>query len=250
MIGDARARVREALLRDRLVVVARRLDVKTAPDVARALIDGGLVALEITFENPECADIVRAIRDAVGDQMLVGAGTITTTERFQLARNLDVDFVVAPMFDAEIVDGCLADGRFVVPGALTPSEVHRAWSSGADMIKIFPVERMAPGYVAALREPFGEPIFMGTGGVKLTGLPRLLDAGIDVFGVGEAILDGAAIREARYEVVSANAAEFVATVRSHLEKMATSLGPAAKRVVDYVERTRKGDNECLNSATP
>jgi len=237
--AGTRERVRRAILDTRLVVVARRLDTRNAVPVARELVRAGVPALEITFENPSCREIVLAIRDDLGDAVLLGAGTVTSPDRYALARELDVDFVVSPVFDPAVVQDCIESRRFVIPGALTPSEVHRAWSSGADMVKVFPVEGIAHNYVGALREPFGEPILMGTGGVRLERVGQFLDAGLDVFGVGGGILDSDAIREAEYAVVGEKARQYSAAIRTHLEHLRTSAHPATARIAAYMNGTRK-----------
>jgi 2-dehydro-3-deoxyphosphogluconate aldolase/(4S)-4-hydroxy-2-oxoglutarate aldolase len=135
-----------------------------------ALVAAGLPVAEITFRTPTAEAAVRALADR-GD-VLVGAGTILTTEQADRAIDAGAQFLVAPGTNPRIVEHVLKRNLPIVPGVATPTEIENAISLGATALKFFPAETM--GGVAALKAfagPYPYARFIPTGGITRELLP-------------------------------------------------------------------------------
>ncbi len=149
-----------------LVPVIKIDDPDQAVDLARALCDGGLPCAEITFRTAEAAEAIHRITEAV-PEMIVGAGTVLTTEQVDQAVAAGSSFIVSPGLNPRIVSYCLEKGIPVVPGTSTPSDMERALELGLDTVKFFPAE--ANGGIKAIKAmaaPYTTLQFMPTGGIN------------------------------------------------------------------------------------
>lgn len=141
-------------------------DSKNAAPLAGALCRGGLPCAEVTFRTEAAADSIRAMA-AEYPQMLIGAGTVLTTEQVDRAVAAGAAFIVSPGFDPAVVKYCLSKNIPVVPGTSNPSEVAQAIALGLDAVKFFPAEA-AGGLkmIKAMAGPYNHMMFMPTGGVN------------------------------------------------------------------------------------
>src|SRR5438477_7325980 len=148
---------REAQLRRVLdggiVAVVRSPDSQQLVEVCRALADGGVTTCEITMTVPDALDVVRRVRGALGDRVLLGAGTILDSETARAALLAGAEYVVAPTLNLDVIRLCRRYDKVVLPGAFTPTEVLTAWEAGADVVKVFPAAVGGPPYLKALRGP-------------------------------------------------------------------------------------------------
>jgi 2-dehydro-3-deoxyphosphogluconate aldolase / (4S)-4-hydroxy-2-oxoglutarate aldolase len=144
-----------------------------AAPFADALVRGGLPVAEITFRTPAAEPAIRAM--AQRKDLIVGAGTVLSTEQAERAIGAGAQFIVAPGMNPKIVEHVLKRGVPMVPGVVTPSEVELAMSIGASALKFFPAENM--GGVATLKAlagPYPEARFIPTGGITPELLPSYL----------------------------------------------------------------------------
>lgn len=141
-------------------------DAKDAKPLAKALIDGGLPCAEVTFRTAAAEESIRIMASEF-PEMLVGAGTVLTTEQVDRAVNAGAKFIVAPGFNANIVKYCQEKGVPMVPGVNNPSNIEAALELGLDVVKFFPAE--ASGGIAmikAMAAPYTTVKFMPTGGIS------------------------------------------------------------------------------------
>jgi 2-dehydro-3-deoxyphosphogluconate aldolase / (4S)-4-hydroxy-2-oxoglutarate aldolase len=139
-------------------------DAKLADQFGDALVQGGLPIAEITFRTPAAEASIRAL--SMRGDLLVGAGTVLTTEQADRAIDAGAQFIVAPGTNPKVVEHVLKRGLPMVPGVATPSEVELAISLGATVLKFFPAETM--GGVATLKAlagPYPDVRFIPTGGI-------------------------------------------------------------------------------------
>jgi 2-dehydro-3-deoxyphosphogluconate aldolase/(4S)-4-hydroxy-2-oxoglutarate aldolase len=153
-----------------LIPVIKIEDAEKAVPLARALCEGGLPAAEITFRTAAAADAIRNIKKALPD-MLLGAGTVLTTEQADAAIEAGASFIVAPGLNPEVVKHCQKKGIPMLPGCSSPTDVETALSLGLDTVKFFPAEA-AGGLkmLKAMSAPYGKLSFMPTGGIDETNL--------------------------------------------------------------------------------
>lgn len=166
-----------------MIGVLRRIPTPQALAAAAAAVDGGLQAVEITMDGDDGEDQISAMREHLGADVLVGAGTVTSLERFSRSVAAGAQFIVSPAFDAQIVELARGAGLPVIPGALTPTEVLTAWRAGATIVKLYPVGPLGPAYVRTLLEPLSEVKVMCNGLVTTADAPDFLRAGATAVGM-------------------------------------------------------------------
>jgi len=180
----------QEILDKKIIAIVRGLPEGQAAPLAGALLAGGISLIEVTFNQaqPEShlrtAKAIAAIREAFGDSMRVGAGTVMTAAQLRLAYDAGAGFIISPNADAEVISGTRKLGLVSLPGCMTPTECAAAHGCGADFIKIFPAGTLGPGYIKALTAPLSHLRFLAVGGVDCANMPDFLRAGALGFGVG------------------------------------------------------------------
>src|SRR6184192_4630946 len=142
---------------------------------------------------PDALDVVRAVRRALGDRVLLGAGTVLDPETARAAMLAGAEFIVAPTLNLEVIRLCRRYDKLVMPGAFTPTEILTAWEAGADIVKVFPADVVGPAFFKALRGPLPQIRLMPTGGVDLTTAAEFLKAGACCLGVGGQLVEPKAV---------------------------------------------------------
>jgi 2-dehydro-3-deoxyphosphogluconate aldolase/(4S)-4-hydroxy-2-oxoglutarate aldolase len=162
-------------LRDtRVVPVITIDDPHDAVPLARALANGGLACIEITFRTPRAAEALRRIVNEV-PEVLVGAGTVLTPHQAQLARDAGAQFLVAPGFSPRVVDWALDRGMAIYPGIATPTEIEAALEKGLTTLKFFPAEQSGGlAFIKAIAAPYVDVSFMPTGGINAANVATYL----------------------------------------------------------------------------
>lgn len=207
------------IMKRRLVAVIRADDGDRLVDVAEALVAGGVDVLEVTFTVPAAHTVVEKVRRALGSRAIVGAGTVLDEATARLAILSGAQFVVGPNTDEGVIACCRRYGVPVMPGAMTPTEVVRAWQAGADVVKVFPSDTLGPAYLKALRGPLPQIPLMPTGGVNLETAPKFLRAGAAVLGVGGSLVNSKAITNQDYGTIEDLARQFVAVVEQTMAEI-------------------------------
>src|SRR5471032_716741 len=176
-----------------LVAVVRSQDSQQLVEVVRALADGGITVAEITMTVPGALDVIKQARAALGDRVLLGAGTILDPETARAAILAGAEYIVAPTLNVEVIRMCQRYDKLVMPGAFTPTEILAAWEAGADIVKVFPADVVGPAFFKALRGPLPQIRVMPTGGVDLKAGTAFLQAGACCLGVGGQLVEPQAI---------------------------------------------------------
>jgi 2-dehydro-3-deoxyphosphogluconate aldolase/(4S)-4-hydroxy-2-oxoglutarate aldolase len=196
-----------------IVAVVRSPDSQQLVEVARALADGGVTVVEITMSVPGALDVLRQVRQALGDRLLLGAGTILDPETARAALLAGAEYLVAPTINLDVIRLCRRYDKLVMPGAFTPTEILTAWEAGADIVKVFPAEVVGPAFFKALRGPLPQVRLMPTGGVDLTTAASFLQAGACCLGVGGQLVEPKAVAERNFDRIRDLARQYVAVVR-------------------------------------
>ena len=149
-------------------------DADDAVPRADALIKGGLPCAEVTFRTDAAEESIRRICESFPD-MLVGAGTVLTTEQVERAHTAGAKFIVSPGVDPERIDCCISIGLPVLPGCITPSEIAQAVKRGLKVVKFFPAEQSGGvAMIKAMAAPYSMVKFMPTGGISTKNLADYL----------------------------------------------------------------------------
>ena len=160
-----------------IVAVVRAESPDKLVGVVRALAEGGVTAAEITFTVPDALDVIKEVRKALGDSIVLGAGSVLDPETARAAILAGAEYIVGPSTNLEVIRLCRRYGKVVMPGAFTPTEVVAAWEAGADIVKIFPSDLGGPAHLKALHAPLPQVRMMPTGGVDLCDGRSLLEGG-------------------------------------------------------------------------
>ena len=149
-------------------------DAEDAAPLADALVKGGIPCAEVTFRTEAAEESIRIMSEKY-PEMLVGAGTVLTTEQVDRAVATGAKFIVSPGFDPEIVDYCMEKNIPVFPGCVSPSEVAQAVKRGLKVVKFFPAEQAGGlAMLKAMAAPYTMLKFMPTGGINTKNLKEYL----------------------------------------------------------------------------
>jgi 2-dehydro-3-deoxyphosphogluconate aldolase/(4S)-4-hydroxy-2-oxoglutarate aldolase len=185
--------------------------------VVHALREGGLTCIEVTMTTPNALEVTRAAREAVGDSAAIGVGTVLDAETARAAIRAGAQFVVAPITDVPTIELCKQSQVPVMPGAMSPTEIVRAWQAGADMVKVFPTSTLGPKFIKDLRGPLPQIKLVPTGGVNLDTAADFIRAGAAALGVGSALVSRQAVENRDFAGLKTTAAEFLKRVRQGRE---------------------------------
>ena len=197
-----------------VIAILRGVSVEDAPDVAAAVTEGGVAALEITADTPNVTAAIEAVADRV--DAAVGVGTVLDAETARAAQLAGAEFVVTPTVNRAVIRTANRYGTPIAAGAYTPTEALDAFEAGADFVKVFPAKTGGPAHVAALGGPLSQIPLVQTGGVSADNAGAYVEAGAAAVGVGSAIVDRDAVGAGEYDRIAANAravVEAVATAR-------------------------------------
>jgi 2-dehydro-3-deoxyphosphogluconate aldolase/(4S)-4-hydroxy-2-oxoglutarate aldolase len=196
---ESRTLVAHSLRSKPIIGVVRTGSTVEAERQARALAGAGIELIEITFTVPGASALVRRLRQelagrdpAGGGPPWIGMGTVTTAARAAEALAAEAEFLVSPNVDRAVAEAARQAGRFLVMGALTPTEIVAAHELGADLVKVYPLPPVGgPAYLSVVRQPLGDIPMLAAGGFGIDDIPAYRQAGAIAFGIGFPLLAGA-----------------------------------------------------------
>jgi len=201
------------VLNGAIVAVIRSTSSEQLVEVARALYEGGIDVLEVTFTVPRALEIIAEVRKALGDKVLLGAGTVLDAETARAAFLAGAEFLVAPTVNLDVIRLANRYDKLVMPGAFTPTEILTAWEAGADIVKVFPADIGGPAYLKTLHGPLPQVRLLPTGGVNLSTIADFLKAGACAVGLGGALVEPQAVQSGDMARIRSLAAKYVEIVR-------------------------------------
>jgi 2-dehydro-3-deoxyphosphogalactonate aldolase len=168
-----------------LIGIIRGVTADQALATARALYAGGIRIIEVPLNSPDPLKSISSIADALGDDALVGAGTVLTVDDVERVKQARGQLVVSPNMNPEVIGATVAAGMVSCPGIFTPTEAFAALRAGATVIKLFPAEAASPKVVKAMRAVLPkDSTLLIVGGVTPESMRGWLDAGANGFGLG------------------------------------------------------------------
>ena len=172
---------------------------------AAALLAGGITVVEVTMNSEYVVDGIAALRDQLGDKVLIGAGTVRTAQDVERAVDAGAAFLVAPCLDLPSVETARRHDILLLPGIFTASEAQAAFVAGCETVKLFPADALGPSYLKALRAPLDHIDFLPTGGITPGTLPDFHAAGAVAFGAGSYLVKNEAVTSESLEKLTARA---------------------------------------------
>jgi 2-dehydro-3-deoxyphosphogluconate aldolase/(4S)-4-hydroxy-2-oxoglutarate aldolase len=174
----------DRILQAGVVAIMRAKSSDQLLEAAKAVLEGGVEAIEVTMTTPGALDVIKAATSRFGDQVLFGVGSVLDPETARAAMLAGAQFVVCPTLKRATIEMCQRYSVPVVPGAYTPTEILDAWEAGADAVKVFPANAGGPGYLKAIKGPLPQVRLSAVGGVNLENAAAFMSAGAAFLGVG------------------------------------------------------------------
>ena len=196
-----------------LVPVVRASSADEAFAAVEAIRAGGIPILEITLTVPGAVAMINQLTKRLGDEALIGAGTVLDADTAQQCIDAGARFIVSPALDIPTIERCRRENVPVFPGALTPTEVVTAWRAGANAVKVFPANAVGGAtYLKSLKAPLPQIELLPTGGVNLKTAADFIAAGAFALGVGADLVDLAALRRGEAAAITEKARQYVTAV--------------------------------------
>jgi len=204
----------ERLLDPGIIAIIRADSSAQLIPATEALIAGGVTAVEITMTTPNALDVIGDLAAKLGDQVLMGVGSIIDAETARVAILAGAEYVVTPVTRPDVIRMCNRYGKPIASGAFTPTECLLAHESGADFVKLFPADQVGPSYIKNLLAPLPMLQIIPTGGVTAATATAFLAAGSVALGVGTALVSREILAQRDWQTLTERARELVAAVRA------------------------------------
>ena len=212
--------VLEELKKTRLMVLARGVPKDVLLKAVAAIEEAGVTVFESTFDHrradcvAENEEKIAALVGAYGERMAIGAGTVLSVEEVRAAHAAGATFIVSPDSDPEVIAETKRLGMASIPGAMTPTEIKRAYTLGADIVKLFPADDLGYRYIQNLKGPLPHIPLMATGGVNPGTIPEFLSRGVLAVGTGITIFRPDLVAAEDYEGIKRLANEHVDAIQA------------------------------------
>ena len=210
----------EELKRTRLMVLARGVPKDVLLKAVAAIEEAGVTVFESTFDHrradcvAENAEKIASLVGTFGGQMAIGAGTVLSVEEVRAAHAAGATFIVSPDSDPDVIAETKRLGMVSIPGAMTPTEIKRAYALGADIVKLFPADDLGYHYIQNLKGPLPHIPLMATGGVNPQTIPEFLSRGILAVGTGITVFRPDLVAAEDYAGIKALAQAHIEPIRS------------------------------------
>ncbi|MBM3755787.1 MAG: bifunctional 4-hydroxy-2-oxoglutarate aldolase/2-dehydro-3-deoxy-phosphogluconate aldolase [Acidobacteria bacterium] len=210
-----KTQIRSSIVDIGIVPIVRTNSAESAVRSIEAVYAGGIRSAEITMTVPGAVKALEKLADALGDKMVLGAGTVLDPETARICILAGAQFLVTPALRVSTIEVAHRYSKVICPGALTPTEVLTAWEAGADFVKVFPCSNMGGAkYIKALKGPFPQIEMIPTGGVNLDTTADFLKAGSAAVAVGSELIDAQTIKDGKYEVFTERAKQYLEVVKN------------------------------------
>jgi len=193
-----------------VIGILRGIAAEKFSPLMQAAFSAGLQAIELTMNTPGAPEIIGTNKGQVPAGKYLGLGTVCSLQEARTAYEAGAMFFVTPNVDTQVIEFGCNKNIPVIAGALTPTEVYRAWDAGAAMIKVFPCRSMGgPVYIRELCGPFDQIPLVAVGGVSIENVGEHLRAGAAAIGVGISLFGEEAVKEEDWATVRNNVEKFV-----------------------------------------
>lgn len=189
----------------KVIAVVRAAEVSLTRQLALAVASGGMQLIEITWNSAGATELIAKLRVELPN-CTIGTGTLLNLQQMREAIAAGAQFLFTPHVDPVMIKAALDIGVPIIPGALSPTEMVTAWSSGATCVKVFPVEAVGGvNYIKSLRGPLGHIPLIPTGGVTLENAKEFLEAGAAAVGLSSQLFPKEFVDAGNWEAIAQKA---------------------------------------------
>ena len=203
--------IRDAIYQNKVIAISRGVHADRIVETAQAISDGGIKLFEVTFIH-DSQDGIRETRlsieklsSAPGSDIIVGAGTVLTVDEVQMAADAGARFIISPDINTQVIEETKKLGLISIPGAMTPTEIVRAYDAGADFVKVFPASILGVDYIKAVMGPLHHIPLIAVGGINKDNAASFLSAGVSALGIGGSLVDTKAIMSGDFHLLTERA---------------------------------------------
>ncbi len=205
---QTRTEITERLERSGLIAIVRLRQKGPLPQVAEALVEGGINTIEFTLNTPDAYNGIEDAAKAVGEHGLIGAGTVLNAGQATRAIESGAEFIISPDTNREVVLTTIRLEKVPIPGAFTPTEIVSATRLGVELIKLFPANMLGPDYVKAVRGPMSDVKLIPTGGVRLENMAAYWAAGASALALGNSLVNDGLVEDKNFHAITDNARRY------------------------------------------
>ena len=197
-----------------LIGILRGIREEHIPQLTDCIVAAGLESVEITMNTDNAGDLIRAMISHAGNDLVIGAGTVLKIPELHDALDAGAKFVVSPVISEDVIEYCYMNNIPVFPGALSPTEIYRAWQAGATMVKVFPASLFGPGYFKEIKAPLNKTELMAVGGVSKDNLARYFEMGASAVAFGGSIFKHEWMNNDEFSKISTAVSELIGIYRN------------------------------------
>jgi 2-dehydro-3-deoxyphosphogluconate aldolase/(4S)-4-hydroxy-2-oxoglutarate aldolase len=197
-----------------IVGIIRGVSLEDFKQILPMYLRAGLTTVEVTMNTPDVESLIRFAATEYAGVLNVGAGTVCNLTDLEKALSYGAQFIVTPVLNEEVIQRSVAMGIPVFPGALTPSEIYKAWSLGAEVIKVFPAGYLGANYLKEIKAPLDKIKMLPTGGISLSNMQSFLDLGVSGLGIGSPLFDKTLIQAKDWIGLENHFAKYVEVFRN------------------------------------
>lgn len=216
----SREHIIQKMQQEKIIAIARGLTLAQTVSAAKALYEGGIRFMEVTFDasgktdNVEIGIAIASIVKELCGKMHVGAGTVLTTRQVELTKESGGEFIISPDTNGEVIRRTVELDMVSIPGAMTPTEVITAHNYGADFVKIFPAGNLGAAYIKAILAPLSNIRLMAVGGISDSNITEFLAAGCVGAGIGGNLVSRKVIDAGNYVALTEYAKKTIAAAKN------------------------------------
>lgn len=193
-----------------IVAIMRGSSADALIEAAAALRDGGIPLIEVTLTTPGALRTIEQARDQLGEGVIFGAGSVLDPESARASILAGAQFIVTPTLKVSTIEVCKRYSVPIVCGAYTPTEILTAWEAGADVVKVFPADKLGASYFKGVKAPMPQLKLAAVGGVSMDNAAEYLQSGADALGVGSTLINDKLLAEKDFPEITRRAATLVA----------------------------------------
>lgn len=204
----------ELINETKVIAIVRGIETKYIVDLAKALMNGGIKCIEVTFNQAsdngsiDTLNSIKILKETFKQELAVGAGTVMSVDDVIRAKDAGAEYIISPNVDEEVIKKTKELNMISMPGALTPTEAVIAYKYGADIVKMFPAGVFGPAYIKAVVGPLNHIPFAAVGGVNAKNMKEFIEAGCIGVGVGGNLVNKSLIEEGDWSEITKYAREY------------------------------------------
>jgi 2-dehydro-3-deoxyphosphogluconate aldolase/(4S)-4-hydroxy-2-oxoglutarate aldolase len=209
----------ELFKREPVLGIVRGVSESSLEGVFNSARDAGLKFLEITLNTDHALRLIESSVKKYEGSLCIGAGTVRTLEQAEQAVTFGAQFLVSPALNEDVASYCRNQVVPYFPGALTPSEIEKAWRAGATMVKVFPASQWGPQYFREIKGPFEDIPLMAVGGVTTDNIPAYFSSGASAVAVGGSVFSQSRMVNGEYSKIHDDLKKILFAVKNFLNTM-------------------------------